>query len=79
MLNRKKRCSATHLIDDYAPTGYLLLSQGLEQAAGLIDPQHSGDGSDDEFCELLVPKQLLDHHNTILPPHGGSAVILLHN
>ena len=57
---------AQHLVDDNAPAGNLLLAKGLQQPPGLIDPQHSGDGGNDKFCELLVPEELLHHHNAVL-------------
>ena len=57
---------AQHLVDDDAPAGNLLLTKGFQEPPGLIDPQHSGDGGNDEFCELFVPEELFHHHHTIL-------------
>ena len=55
-----------HLIDDDTPAGNLLFAQSLQQPPGLVDPQHSGDCGNDEFCEFLIPKKLLHHHHAIL-------------
>lgn len=65
-VNAGVHAAAWHLVDDDTPAGYLLLAQCLQQPPGLIDPQNSGDGGNDELCELLVPKKLLHHHHAIL-------------
>ena len=60
------RTVAHYLVNDDASAGNLLLAQGFQEPPGLVDPQHSGDGGNDELCELLVPKQLLHHHHAVL-------------
>lgn len=54
------------LIDDDAVAGDVLLPEGLEQAGGLIDAQHSGYGGDDELSLLLVPEQVPHHDDALL-------------
>lgn len=55
-----------YLVDNDAPAGNLLLAQGCQQPPGLVYPQHSGDGGDNEFCEVLVTEELLHHHHAVL-------------